>query len=133
MARPLKKINEAQVYKLSRIGCTTAEIATILETSPDTLERRFAVTLRKGREKMKSSLRRMQYRVAMTRDRTMLIWLGKQYLGQKESDTTYKIDLDKLTNEQLLRLANGEHPASVLANSGSGGISPQTASGEHIN
>ena len=30
------------------------------------------------------SLRREQFRVALAGDRTMLIWLGKQYLGQRD-------------------------------------------------
>jgi len=84
MARPLKDIEPWQVYKCARIGCTNVEIAVILGCSEDTLTRRFADVLRKGRQKMNMSLRRMQYRAACAGDRTILIWLGKQYLGQRD-------------------------------------------------
>lgn len=114
MARPLKPISEAQVYKLARIGCTNEEIAAITDCSADTIERRFAGALRKGRQKMKMSLRRMQYRVASTGDKTMLIWLGKQYLGQKEA-VPPAVDLTKFNVEQLQRIAAGEDPQIVAS------------------
>lgn len=41
------------------------------------------------------SLRRMQYRAACAGDRTILIWLGKQYLGQRD-----KQDLDVHVTDQ---------------------------------
>ena len=35
--------------------------------------------------KEKVALKKKQYEIAMTGDTRMLIWLGKQYLGQKDS------------------------------------------------
>jgi len=84
MARPRKRIDPEIVERLAMIGCTTAEIASVCECSSDTLERRFAAILRKGREKGKSSLRRMQWKAAESGNVTMMIWLGKQLLGQRE-------------------------------------------------
>lgn len=89
MARPFKDIKPWQVYKLARIGCTDVEIATILDCHQDTLTNRFSEFLRKGREKMRMSLRRMQYKAASEGNVTMLIWLGKQYLKQHD-----KIEVD---------------------------------------
>lgn len=98
MARPLKDIEPWRVYKLARIGCTNEEIAVILDCHKDTLTNRFSDALRKGRERMKMSLRRMQYKAACAGDRTILIWMGKQYLGQRDKqDVTTTIVVDELT------------------------------------
>lgn len=42
----------------------------------------FAEYSDQKRAKGKLSLRRKQFQLALSGDRTMLIWLGKQYLGQ---------------------------------------------------
>ena len=82
--RPLAVIDGAKVEALARIHCTTAEIAAVLGCSPDTLERRFAALLKKGREEGRASLRRSQWKLANEGNATMCIWLGKQLLGQKD-------------------------------------------------
>jgi hypothetical protein len=84
MARPKKVIDAVQVQALAGIGCTVAEIAAVMDCSKDTLERRFAAFIEKGRERMKMSLRRHQMKSAENGNATMLIWLGKQYLGQSD-------------------------------------------------
>jgi hypothetical protein len=83
--RPKLDIDPAQVEALARIACTTPEIATVIGCSEDTLERRFAGVIEKGRAEGKASVRRMQYKAAMSGNPTMLIWLGKVMLGQKEA------------------------------------------------
>ncbi len=108
MARPKKDIEPWQVYKLARIGCTDVEIGVILGCSQDTLTRRFAEFLRKGREKMHMSLRRMQYRAAQQGNVTMMIWLGKQYLKQSDKiDVDYRI-IEAEIESELARLVAGE-------------------------
>lgn len=93
MARPKKQIDPIEVEKLAAMGCANTEIAAFFDCSADTIERRFAGVLRKGREKGKTKLRRLQWQAAEKGNVVMLIWLGKQYLGQKEHiDQT--IDLD---------------------------------------
>jgi len=84
MARPLKEIDEGLVENLARIHCTHEEIAAVVGCSTDTLVRRFADLIEQGRQQGKTSLRRKQFEVAMSGDRAMLIWLGKQFLGQTE-------------------------------------------------
>lgn len=81
MARPRKQINEDQVESLAAINCTVEEIASVLECSKDTLERRFAASIKKGREKGRSSLRRLMWDKAQNGNITMMIWLSKQLLG----------------------------------------------------
>lgn len=138
MARPKKVINLKQVEALAGLQCTNVEMAAVLGISVDTIERRmkakrgnFAVAYKKGKEKGKMSLRRLQWQAAQgitwtvwkcdrkqsysheyvcaekqakgkpeckncsgARRATitdfkggatgMQIWLGKQWLGQKE-------------------------------------------------
>jgi hypothetical protein len=86
MGRPRKPIDQQKVIDLASIGCTVEEIAAMLDVSKDTLERRFADTVDLGRRKRNASLRRKQFEKAMkgSGDTGMLIWLGKQCLGQRD-------------------------------------------------
>lgn len=90
--RPRKILSEEGiklVTKMSMYMCTEEEIAGCLEMSLDTLHNEdnkelFRSAIEKGRNSGKESLRRKQYQVAMKGDRGMLIWLGKQLLGQTD-------------------------------------------------
>ncbi len=84
MARPRKVIDADLVEKLAAIHCTTPEIAAIVDCSVDTLERRFAAILAKGKSKGKTKLRRLQWESAEKGNVVMQIWLGKQILGQSD-------------------------------------------------
>lgn len=75
---------EKQVEKLSSFGLTNKEIADALGYDDSTLKRKFENFLLKGRMNLKQRLKRKQIDVAMGGNVTMLIWLGKQYLGQAE-------------------------------------------------
>jgi len=91
MARPRKVIDPKQVEGLASIGCTLDEMALVLDCSKSVLSRRFSNAIKKGKAKMQSSLRRLQYDAARNGNVTMMIWLGKQYLGQRdkfEADTS---------------------------------------------
>lgn len=90
--RPRKEIDQHTFEGLCEIQCTLAEIAGVLRVSEDTVERwcertyelGFADTYKKFSAKGKTSLRRQQFEVAKKGNATMLIWLGKQYLGQTD-------------------------------------------------
>ena len=92
MARPQIEIDWKTVKNLCGIQCTGQEIADVLDISYDTLERRvksefkmsFADYIKKNSANGKMSLRRKQYETAMSGNTTMLVWLGKQYLGQTD-------------------------------------------------
>ena len=91
MSRPRIEIDQTTFEKLCGIQCTLEEIAGVLGCSEDTVERwckrtygeTFAETYKKHSAKGKMSLRRYQFRLA-EKNATMAIWLGKQYLGQKD-------------------------------------------------
>lgn len=101
MARPKLNIDPEIVLQLSKLQCTYREMAEFLGCDEKTLRNRFSAEIDKGRESGKISLRRMQWRSAEAGSHTMLIWLGKQYLGQTdkveekitENDKSYIINL----------------------------------------
>lgn len=84
MARPKLEIDPAKVQLLASIGCTQEEIAAALDTSVDTLKRRFADTIKSGKLKFCVSIRREQFRMLQAGNATMGVWLGKQVLGQRD-------------------------------------------------
>lgn len=89
--RPQKKINQKLFENLCGIQCTEVEICGVLECSADTLNRwckrtykmTFADTYKSKSQVGKSSLRRAQLKLA-EKNASMAIWLGKQYLGQRD-------------------------------------------------
>lgn len=127
MGRPRAEINFDAFEGLCRLFCTLSEIAGFLKVSEDTVERRcvehygetFADTYKRVSAGGKVSLRRAQFKAAEAGNPTMLIWLGKQTLGQSDrtevAATNLNINLDDLTDNELERIANGESAAAVVA------------------
>lgn len=85
-------INKDLFENLCKIQCTREEICGVLDISKDTLLRwckatygtDFETIFEQKKMHGKMSLRRMQYKLA-EKNPTMAIWLGKQYLGQKDT------------------------------------------------
>jgi predicted transcriptional regulator len=89
MARPkgsVKPIDLKQVEALASMGLTQDEIAAVVGCTSRTLraraDTRAALTI--GGHKIRASIRRWQYEKAKEGNVAMLIWLGKQILGQRE-------------------------------------------------
>jgi len=114
MGRPPIEIDWQLVDSLCEIHCTEAEIAAILRVSIDTLARRaksefgktFAEYFKEKSAGGKSSLRRAQYKKAMDGNPAMLIWLGKQWLGQVDhhvpDDEVVPFIIQRASGEQVL-------------------------------
>lgn len=83
--RPKFQIDYEAVKKLASIMCTEKEIASFLGCDERTLQRdeHFVAVYKEGKETGKMSLRRMQWKLA-EKSYAMAIFLGKQYLGQKD-------------------------------------------------
>ena len=89
--RPRKNIDLEQFKKLCGLQCTLKEIAGFFECSEDTIEswckrelgENFSDAFIKYCVTGKLNLRRYQFKLA-ERNASMAIWLGKNYLGQKE-------------------------------------------------
>ena len=80
-----KVVPPDEVWKLAAMGCTLEEMADWFQVKPDTLKYNFADYIAKGRAELKRRLRAAQLKVAMGGNATMLIWLGKNILGQSDS------------------------------------------------
>lgn len=126
MGRPPLDIDPQKVQALAGIWCTNEEIAAVLGCSADTIERRFAGELEKGRATAKMSLRRKQWEVAERGSVPMLIFLGKNYLGQKDvaqlehtakdgaaliAAQAQEVDFSQLSLEELEQLEALRHKA----------------------
>jgi hypothetical protein len=84
MGRPRKEIDRAKVTEMASRAHTTVEIALECGVSERTIRSRAKIELERGRIQRDASLRAKQFEVAMSGNPTMLIWLGKQLLGQKD-------------------------------------------------
>ena len=90
--RPRYEVDYETLDKLCGIQCTGEECAAILKVDYDTLDRALKRDKKGGFTEYfaqkgafgKMSLRRKQYDQAMTGNSTMLVWLGKQWLGQTD-------------------------------------------------
>ena len=84
-------LDGAQIEQLSGFGCTNVEISSFFGCSESTLTRNYGVFLTKGREKGKIRLRQLQWKAANSGNISMLIWLGKQILGQADKQAVEHI------------------------------------------
>lgn len=130
MARPRLEIDELQVEKMASIGCSGDEIAAVLGCCRDTLYKRFSTVIKKGHEKRNASVRRSQYDVGVNKkNATMLIWLGKQHLGQAdkiEQSGTLKHEHIDSSEESILAAAEEIRFRRLVGDAGTG-----IASGVH--
>jgi hypothetical protein len=84
VGRPKKPIDENLVAELAFEGSSNREIADIVGCDDHTIESRFSALLKKKRAERRAGLRRAQNREALAGVPSLLIWLGKQELGQVE-------------------------------------------------
>ena len=80
-----KVIDPKEVRKLAALGMKNSEIAEWLEIDDSTLSYNFKQELTKGRLQLNQSLRQAQIQLALSGNAVMLIWLGKNILGQSDN------------------------------------------------
>lgn len=91
VGRPAYDFDLDDVEDLASLGFTFAEMAGFFGVDVTTIEKHnaenpeFSGALKKGQSKMVKSLRRRQLERAEEGSDTMLIWLGKQVLGQRDA------------------------------------------------
>ena len=92
MGRPKADIDWNKVDKYLQAQCDGVGIAGLLGIHQNTLylacEEKFKISFSEysaqKRGEGRELLRAKQFQSAMEGDKTMLVWLGKQYLGQRE-------------------------------------------------
>lgn len=126
--RPRKEIDPKEFEQLCGLQCTLEEICSWFDVTDKTLnawcKRTYKATfsevfaIKRGRGKI--SLRRSQFRLA-EKNATMAIFLGKQYLGQRDvveqapGIVDESVALERFTIDELKKLREivGEtHPAT---------------------
>jgi hypothetical protein len=85
--RPKIEIDYEQVKRMSQIGCTVSEIAHVLGVSESKCnhDKEFNQVYKREFDVARMSLRRAQRDSALNGNVTMQIWLGKQWLGQRDT------------------------------------------------
>jgi len=73
-----------QIEQMAAVGCTNDDIATIAGCSESHIKKHYAAELARGRAGLRNKLRRRQVERANEGSDAMLIWLGKQYLAQRD-------------------------------------------------
>ena len=80
-----KLVAKEVVFKLAAMMCSNAEIGEVLNLSPTAIKHKYQKVIDEGRSQGKKSLRQAQMEKALAGDVRMLIFLGKQYLGQSDT------------------------------------------------
>lgn len=116
--RDRKDIDLDVIRNLAAIGATREEIATVLRCSTDWLNQEankdasVALALDEGTAELKTSLRRTQVQMALSGNVPLLIWLGKQCLGQSDkheqnNKTEINVTVQRAT-EELRNIPRGQ-------------------------
>lgn len=107
MGRPKKEIEKKSFESLCGLQCTLEEICGFFDVTDKTLDgwckrtygASFSEVFKQKRGAGKISLRRAQFQLAQ-KNANMAIWLGKQYLDQKDEaklETESRISIDPLS------------------------------------
>jgi hypothetical protein len=83
------QIDHVQLEKLCSLQCTDEELAEYFGVTTRTIENKrkkpeYAEVMRRGRVKGRISVRREQFKLLERGNPSIAIWLGKQYLGQRD-------------------------------------------------
>jgi hypothetical protein len=111
MARPKAIIDWDKAGEMIAAGCDGVQVAAFFGIKPDTLyfrceqdnKRGFSEFLREKRASGDAAILKAQFDLALKdKNPTMLVWLGKQRLGQREKqDTDLTSGGDKLTEIKI--------------------------------
>ncbi len=113
MGRKKISIDWELVDNMLSYHCTGTEVAAIIGMHPNTLYRvceevhniSFSDYSTQKKANGKQLLRQKQFDVAMSGDKTMLVWLGKQYLGQadkmEQTATVTNVEVFKIAGQEI--------------------------------
>lgn len=112
------KVEEYAFY-----GSTDKDIGVLLDIGESTLKRDFGPHLTKGRSRRRMELLKAQTTGAMEGNGTMLVWLGKQALGQQDERVVRRKNVKEMSDEELQAIVDGKTetvtaPKLTVANGG---------------
>ena len=111
MGRPRKEIKQKEFENLCGIQCTKLEICAFFDVTDKTLESwckrtyhaGFSEVFSQKRGMGKISLRRKQWQLA-EKSASMAIWLGKQYLNQRDNVDVTVSDAKGIALDELEKM-----------------------------
>lgn len=106
-------IDERVVFAMAKVGGTLSEIAAHFGCSDTVIQKRFGELIRQARASRNIRLRQKQYQLALDGNPAMLIWLGKQELGQVDESRVRFGDLSRFSDEELAQIAAGKIPGQL--------------------
>lgn len=117
LGRPEKPIDWKSFEDLCHIQCTPEEIASFCKVARSTLYDRaekeygeeFPTVYKRFTEGGKCSLRRTQMKLAQ-KNTAMAIWLGKQYLGQKDREENAHYESAELIKKLVDEIKKAHNP-----------------------
>jgi hypothetical protein len=115
ITKPSLDIDAEQVRKLAEIGLNNVDIAGFFDCDESTIRKRFPEYLTKGRVDRKITFCRGQYKAAQEGNIAMLIWLGKQELGQADKVETKGVLTATVVDGERQRAMLGSERAIELA------------------
>ena len=122
--RPPKEIDQKQFENLCGLQCTLEEICGWFDVTDKTLDSwckrtynaNFSEVFKQKRGAGKISLRRSQWRLA-EKNATMAIFLGKQFLGQRDNVDVNVTNKDGMSLDELETMVIGFDAGSGDSNS----------------
>ena len=116
VGRPQVKIDWKKVNKLMEAGCSGGEISGHLGIHSDTLYRRcvtdngaeFSEYIKQFKAKGDTLLRKKQFELALEGDKSMLIWLGKNRLGQSDKAAVDHTSMGEAIKGFTVEVVNNE-------------------------
>lgn len=116
--REVVELDMQHVMNYARLGCSMAEIASLMDVNLDTILYKCRDAVERGRAMLKMSLRRKQYELAMSGHPGMLIWLGKNYLEQSDhvqfDVQAIGAEVQKASDADLLRIMGYDAKNEVI-------------------
>ena len=104
-------IDVRHVEFFARLGSPVAEIAAFFGVSESTIRRQFRETVSKASAARRIRLREFQWKSATDGNTTMLIFLGKQELGQGEEKSQA---IDKVIIRRAVNRCNTKEMISII-------------------
>ena len=102
VGRPKLNIDGDKISGWISYGATVREIADVENCSEDHIHTVFRDKITKGKAQRNIRLRKAQFELGFSCNCSMLIWLGKQYLGQKDTPLPDRESLPKGFSVKLI-------------------------------
>jgi hypothetical protein len=85
--RPRLQLDEQKIEELIAEANTVEYTADVMGCSAETLSNNYLGAIQRGRNKRNGKLQKVMYKMALQGDRSLMIWLSKQWLGYREPVT----------------------------------------------